>query len=142
MSSFHGFRRFARRWARAGLVRGTLLLSCLGVALSAVSLSAAPSAPDGDVSPALSGPASFFPAGEVEEPLPPASLPPPDPGDPRLIEVQRSYGFVWPASGHLTSYFNADHPTGIDIALSHDVESPILSSGGGKVTFAGGDECC
>src|SRR5688572_31613913 len=81
------FQGFLRRRAGVGLVRGTLLLSCAGVILVAVSLSATPLASD-DVPPAGSESRSFFPV-EPEEPLVPKSLSLPESDDPRLIEVQR-----------------------------------------------------
>jgi len=58
------------------------------------------------------------------------------------VEVVREQRFAWPALGPLTSYFGAGHPTGIDIGLDYGVDSPILASAAGTVSFAGGSACC
>ncbi len=58
------------------------------------------------------------------------------------IMVTRSYPFVWPATGPITSYMGSSHPLGIDIGLSYDADSPILATASGIVSFAGGDPCC
>jgi hypothetical protein len=56
------------------------------------------------------------------------------------IDVTRSYPFVWPASGPLTSYNGPNHPTGIDIGLGHDSVANIYATAPGVVSFAGGAE--
>src|SRR6185295_4216230 len=48
----------------------------------------------------------------------------------------------WPASGPVSSYFGPGHPTGIDIALDPGLDTPVTAAGDGRVTFAGGDQCC
>jgi Peptidase family M23 len=56
------------------------------------------------------------------------------------VEVTRGYPFAWPADGPITSEMGPWHPIGIDIGLEYDVDSPILASAGGVVTFAGGED--
>jgi murein DD-endopeptidase MepM/ murein hydrolase activator NlpD len=51
-------------------------------------------------------------------------------------------GFVWPATGPISSYFGPSHPLGIDIDLFANPNEPIVAAAAGKVTFAGGDTCC
>jgi hypothetical protein len=58
------------------------------------------------------------------------------------VEVSSASEFDWPASGSITSFFGLYHPTGIDIALDNNVDSPILAARAGAVSFAGGDPCC
>ena len=58
------------------------------------------------------------------------------------IMVTRSYPFLWPATGPITSYMGSSHPLGIDIGLSYGENSPILATASGVVSFAGGDPCC
>ncbi len=58
------------------------------------------------------------------------------------IEVRRTYRFVWPGAGNLTSYFNVEHPLGIDIGFDPDEESAVHAAAAGVVTFAGGARCC
>jgi hypothetical protein len=106
---------------------------------------------------ALVGIASARPALTSPEPAPtetpvrlsqsplsttPTLTPTPAVDDPLSIEVSRSYPFIWPAIGPLTSYFAPDHPMGIDIGLDPSVNSPIVASAAGVVTVAGGDPCC
>jgi hypothetical protein len=54
------------------------------------------------------------------------------------VTVLRSYPFVWPADGPITSEIGPWHPLGIDIGFEYDVDSPIRASARGTVTFAGG----
>jgi hypothetical protein len=56
--------------------------------------------------------------------------------------VRQESEFLWPARGPLTSYFGPYHVLGIDIALDHSEDSPILAAAGGVVEFAGGSACC
>ena len=58
------------------------------------------------------------------------------------LEVRRTYRFVWPGAGNLTSYFNIEHPMGIDIGFDPDEDSPVFAAARGTVTFAGGVRCC
>jgi murein DD-endopeptidase MepM/ murein hydrolase activator NlpD len=51
-------------------------------------------------------------------------------------------GFIWPASGPISSFFGPNHPLGIDIDLFNNAGSPISAAMGGVVTFAGGNACC
>ena len=69
------------------------------------------------------------------------SAPLPDGPDIR-VSVTRQSRFAWAATGPLTSYFGRGHPTGIDIGLGYDEDSPILASAAGTVSFAGGNACC
>jgi hypothetical protein len=58
------------------------------------------------------------------------------------VSVTTASRFTWPAAGPITSYFGAGHPTGIDIALDLNSDSPVSAASDGRVTFAGGDACC
>ncbi|HLF71193.1 MAG TPA: M23 family metallopeptidase [Dehalococcoidia bacterium] len=58
------------------------------------------------------------------------------------IEVSSASEFDWPTSGSITSFFGLYHPTGIDIALDGNADSPIRAARAGAVSFAGGDPCC
>jgi hypothetical protein len=69
------------------------------------------------------------------------SLPLPE-GPSITVSVTRQSRFAWPATGPLTSYFGPGHPTGIDIGMGYDEDSPILASAAGTVSFAGGSACC
>jgi murein DD-endopeptidase MepM/ murein hydrolase activator NlpD len=53
-----------------------------------------------------------------------------------------SSGFIWPASGPISSYYGPRHPLGIDIDFFNDPSQPIVAAATGIVTFAGGDACC
>ena len=53
--------------------------------------------------------------------------------------MTRSYPFIWPADGPLTSELGPWHTLGIDIGLDYDEDSPIRASARGTVTFAGGE---
>lgn len=57
---------------------------------------------------------------------------------PVVVDVARSYPFIWPASGPITSYMGPSHPGGIDIGLAADVVAPVSATAAGVVTFAGG----
>jgi murein DD-endopeptidase MepM/ murein hydrolase activator NlpD len=50
--------------------------------------------------------------------------------------------YVWPVTGPITSWFEPDHPLGIDIGLSQTPDAPIQASAAGIVSFAGGRACC
>ncbi len=56
------------------------------------------------------------------------------------VTVVRSYPFVWPADGPITSEIGPWHPLGIDIGFELDEDSPIRAAARGTVTFAGGTE--
>ncbi|MGE0687628.1 MAG: peptidoglycan DD-metalloendopeptidase family protein [Dehalococcoidia bacterium] len=51
-------------------------------------------------------------------------------------------GFIWPASGPISSYFGPSHPLGIDIDFYANPNQPVVAAAAGTVTFAGGDACC
>jgi murein DD-endopeptidase MepM/ murein hydrolase activator NlpD len=51
-------------------------------------------------------------------------------------------GFIWPASGPISSYYGPNHPLGIDIDLFNNGGAPVSAAMGGVVTFAGGNPCC
>jgi murein DD-endopeptidase MepM/ murein hydrolase activator NlpD len=57
-----------------------------------------------------------------------------------VVDVTRSYPFVWPADGPITSEMGPWHTLGIDIGLDYGVDSPILASARGTVEFAGGED--
>jgi hypothetical protein len=83
------------------------------------------------------------PASEVVRVQEVLALPSPTPlSGPGLVTVTRADTFSWPASGSISSYFGAGHPTGIDIALDVGTNSPISAAAAGSVVFAGGDICC
>lgn len=52
------------------------------------------------------------------------------------------FGFLWPVSGPISSYFGPGHPLGIDIDLYSNEGIPIGAAKAGTVSFAGGNECC
>ena len=56
-------------------------------------------------------------------------------------EASRS-GFIWPASGPISSYFTAGHPLGIDIDFHGNPNQPVGAAAAGTVVFAGGNACC
>jgi murein DD-endopeptidase MepM/ murein hydrolase activator NlpD len=51
-------------------------------------------------------------------------------------------GFIWPASGPISSYFGPAHPLGIDIDFYANPNQPVGAAAAGTVTFAGGNPCC
>ena len=51
-------------------------------------------------------------------------------------------GFIWPASGPISSYFGPAHPLGIDIDFYSNPNQSVGAAAGGTVTFAGGNACC
>lgn len=57
-----------------------------------------------------------------------------------IVNVTRSYPFIWPADGPLTSEMGPWHTLGIDIGLDYDEDSPIRASARGTVIFAGGED--
>lgn len=58
------------------------------------------------------------------------------------VEVTRHDRIVWPATGELTSYFGSGHPTGIDVGLDNETDTPVKAGAAGVVSFVGGDPCC
>ncbi len=71
-------------------------------------------------------------------------LPPPAPTlrpTPGSVAVPAATdGWVWPASGPITSYYGPSHPLGIDIGAPWG--SPVVAARAGTVVFAGGNPCC
>lgn len=51
-------------------------------------------------------------------------------------------GFIWPATGPISSYFTGGHPLGIDIDFFGNPNQPVGSVAAGRVVFAGGNSCC
>jgi murein DD-endopeptidase MepM/ murein hydrolase activator NlpD len=51
-------------------------------------------------------------------------------------------GFIWPASGPISSPFGPAHPLGIDIDFYANPSQPVVAAAAGTITFAGGDPCC
>ena len=51
-------------------------------------------------------------------------------------------GFIWPASGPISSPFGPSHPLGIDIDFYANPNQPVVAAAAGIVKFAGGDACC
>jgi murein DD-endopeptidase MepM/ murein hydrolase activator NlpD len=50
--------------------------------------------------------------------------------------------FIWPVSGRsITTHFGPSHPA-IDIDQYRAEGSPVVATAAGKVTFAGGNQCC
>jgi murein DD-endopeptidase MepM/ murein hydrolase activator NlpD len=78
----------------------------------------------------------------------PTRLTPPATGDGGLLPQivgggdSSGFGFIWPVSGPISSYFTAGHPLGIDIDLYSNDGAPIAAAKGGTVSFAGGNPCC
>jgi murein DD-endopeptidase MepM/ murein hydrolase activator NlpD len=79
----------------------------------------------------------------------PTRFAPPGAGDGGLAGPQivgggdsSGYGFIWPVTGPISSYFGPGHPLGIDIDLYSNDGSPIGAAKAGTVTFAGGNACC
>ena len=83
---------------------------------------------------------------QFSAPLPVAAALPVTSGGSEGIEqsqtVQSEYGFMWPTTGPITSYYGPAHPLGIDIDLFSSPSAPIVAAAGGTVTFAGGNVCC
>ena len=52
------------------------------------------------------------------------------------------FGFIWPVSGPISSYYGPGHPLGIDIDLYSNGAAPVGAAKAGTVTFAGGNACC
>ena len=50
--------------------------------------------------------------------------------------------FEWPVIGPISSFFDSEHPLGIDIGLALFPASPIVAAAAGTVSFAGGAACC
>lgn len=51
-------------------------------------------------------------------------------------------GFIWPASGPISSYYSASHPLGIDLDFHANPNQPVGAAAAGRVVFAGGNPCC
>jgi murein DD-endopeptidase MepM/ murein hydrolase activator NlpD len=51
-------------------------------------------------------------------------------------------GFIWPATGPISSYFGPGHPLGIDIDFYSNPNQAVGAAAAGTVTFAGGNPCC
>lgn len=51
-------------------------------------------------------------------------------------------GFIWPASGPISSYFTNSHPLGIDIDFHGSPNQAVGAAAAGTVIFAGGNACC
>lgn len=76
-------------------------------------------------------------------PAPASSGPSSLPAAPDTSGAPRSRsGFIWPASGNISSYFTAGHPLGIDIDFFGNPNQPVVAVAAGTVTFAGGNACC
>ena len=56
--------------------------------------------------------------------------------------ARSDFGFIWPISGPISSYFGPGHPLGIDIDLFGNGGVPIAAAKAGTVSFAGGNPCC
>ncbi len=67
-------------------------------------------------------------------------------GEPTVVVSAPAPGqqarFAWPVNGPISSYFDEEHPLGIDVGLYFDPNAPIRASAGGAVVFAGGQYCC
>jgi murein DD-endopeptidase MepM/ murein hydrolase activator NlpD len=80
----------------------------------------------------------------------PTRFAPPATGDGGLIpgpEIvgggdSSGFGFIWPISGPISSYYGPGHPLGIDIDLYSNDGAPVGAAKAGTVTFAGGNPCC
>lgn len=79
----------------------------------------------------------------------PTRFAPPSTGDGGLAGPQiiaggdnSGFGFIWPVSGPISSYFGPGHPLGIDIDLFGNNGTPVAAAKAGTVSFAGGNPCC
>jgi hypothetical protein len=125
--------RRLRRYESLGLVGAGIVLILATLGTSDESAQALPpAAPVSTVAQKESMPA------RVEAPTTQTLANPSDGSVP--VTVVRSYPFVWPADGPLTSEIGPWHPLGIDIGMDYDVDSPIRAAARGTVTFAGGTE--
>ncbi len=98
-------------------------------------------------------PATEVPATETPEPEA-SSTPAPPSATPRRAAstatpaakpsngAASKAGFIWPASGPISSYFGPSHPLGIDIDFYANPNQAVAAVAAGTVTFAGGDPCC
>ena len=100
---------------------------------------------------AASGPATVVaaPASATATPAAPspAASPGPAPAAPTraataLNTSARKTGFIWPATGPISSAFGPSHPLGIDIDLFKSTTAKTSAAAAGTVTFAGGNPCC
>jgi murein DD-endopeptidase MepM/ murein hydrolase activator NlpD len=82
------------------------------------------------------------PAETPEPPSAPSEPSSPPPAQDYVPSAPSSSGFIWPASGRISSYFSSSHPLGIDIDQFNSPGAPIYASASGVVTFAGGNSCC
>jgi hypothetical protein len=123
--------RRLRRYESLGLVGAgmVLILATLGSG-DEPAQALPPAAPVSSVEQTESMPA------RVEAPKTQALANPSDGSVP--VTVVRSYPFVWPADGPLTSEIGPWHPLGIDIGMDYDESSPVRAAARGTVTFAGG----
>jgi murein DD-endopeptidase MepM/ murein hydrolase activator NlpD len=128
--------RRARRVQTLGLVTGGLVLMAL--TLRGGEKPAQPLPP--------AAPVATVEDQEQPEPTPtqqtvPSTQSLPNPADGSIpVTVFRSYPFIWPADGPLTSEIGPWHPLGIDIGMEPDEDSPVRAAARGTVTFAGGSE--
>jgi len=79
----------------------------------------------------------------------PTRFVPPGAGDGGLVGPEivgggdsSGFGFLWPVSGPISSYYGPGHPLGIDIDLYSNEGIPIGAAKAGTVSFAGGNACC
>jgi hypothetical protein len=126
---------------------GSLVLVIAGTGMIAITLASDDGSAMQDVASPPSAPVVQLgdqvpvrnePAARVEAPTT-QSLANPT-GASLVVDVGRSYPFIWPADGPLSSEMGPWHTLGIDIALEYDVDSPIRASARGTVVFAGGEE--
>jgi murein DD-endopeptidase MepM/ murein hydrolase activator NlpD len=75
-------------------------------------------------------------------PRPPATRAPTRTPTPVASVAASRAGFIWPATGPISSYFGPRHPLGIDIDFFANPNQPVKAAAAGTVSFAGGDPCC
>jgi murein DD-endopeptidase MepM/ murein hydrolase activator NlpD len=82
--------------------------------------------------------------GALAAPARAVPTPPSSPAPTYALETGEAseFGFVWPASGRISSYFSPGHPLGIDIDFAANPGPVVGAAAPGTVTFAGGNPCC
>ncbi|MDO9444331.1 MAG: M23 family metallopeptidase [Dehalococcoidia bacterium] len=82
----------------------------------------------------------LIPGGRRILPAATNAAPGSDPAPPAAITPPAAEGWLWPATGRLTSLFGPRHPLGIDISML--VGTPLGAAASGQVVFVGGSTCC
>jgi murein DD-endopeptidase MepM/ murein hydrolase activator NlpD len=86
--------------------------------------------------------AAVTPSAQARTPAPATATATPRPSQTATPPPKSRAGFIWPASGPISSPFGASHPLGIDIDFYANPNQGVVAAAAGTVTFAGGDPCC